>query len=400
MIRNRPRKNFTMVSNEFVRDHTLSRKAKALLLEMLSFPDDWTYRLTHLAKLSTDGEHATRSAMKELIEHTYIVRERGRDENGKFGSFIYYVADYRQVSENDDQDDTQSTCGFSTRGSSPSGFSQTTKTVCNKTVDTKTKTPPTPPTDFNSSADFDEDLEEDETMTTEKQNHAPVATTQSDEPTSPAKPEGTTNETTSSSSQGKDKAGDTISQNHSGGNTNYSAAALPSAAAGKVTPADNLAFATGSLNRHDDHRYHLSALKGTSRAVATLLANVSDNERQMGARAKTLREHVTKYGATQIISLLEEAIRKASSNPWAYYERVYDTFNVEQLEAAKTRDNKIRMEAVKANAVEDGDFVSINGRVGLVTSVNANYAAVCDPDTGEYMGDHIATKLEKVDYGG
>lgn len=106
MIRNRPRENFTMVRNNFVRDVTLSRKAKALLLEMLSFPDNWTYYMSHLEKLSTDGQHATRAAMNELIKATYVVRERVRDESGKFQGYVYYVADYRQEEQEPEEPGT------------------------------------------------------------------------------------------------------------------------------------------------------------------------------------------------------------------------------------------------------------------------------------------------------
>ena len=59
-------KNYTSMANFHFRDKNLSWKAKGVLSNMLSLPDDWDYSLAGLATLSSDGMSATRSAIKEL----------------------------------------------------------------------------------------------------------------------------------------------------------------------------------------------------------------------------------------------------------------------------------------------------------------------------------------------
>ena len=45
-------KGYTVMSNHHLRNHTLSLKAKGLLSQMLSLPDDWDYTLQGLAPVS------------------------------------------------------------------------------------------------------------------------------------------------------------------------------------------------------------------------------------------------------------------------------------------------------------------------------------------------------------
>ena len=45
-------KNFTVMSNHHLRDKTISLKAKGLLSQMLSLPNDWDYTLRGLAAIN------------------------------------------------------------------------------------------------------------------------------------------------------------------------------------------------------------------------------------------------------------------------------------------------------------------------------------------------------------
>ena len=47
-------KNYTSLSNYHFQDKTLSWKAKGILSNMLSLPDDWDYSLAGLVTLSCD----------------------------------------------------------------------------------------------------------------------------------------------------------------------------------------------------------------------------------------------------------------------------------------------------------------------------------------------------------
>ena len=49
-------------------------KAKGLLSQMLSLPEDWDYTLTGLAKINQEGKDAIRAAVVELERAGYIYR--------------------------------------------------------------------------------------------------------------------------------------------------------------------------------------------------------------------------------------------------------------------------------------------------------------------------------------
>ena len=46
-------KGYTVMSNHHLCNHTLSLKAKGLLSQMLSLPDDWDYTLQGLAQINS-----------------------------------------------------------------------------------------------------------------------------------------------------------------------------------------------------------------------------------------------------------------------------------------------------------------------------------------------------------
>ena len=73
-------KGYTVMSNHHLRNHTLSLKAKGLLSQMLSLPDDWDYTLQGLAQINKESIDAIREAVRELERAGYINRSRERDE--------------------------------------------------------------------------------------------------------------------------------------------------------------------------------------------------------------------------------------------------------------------------------------------------------------------------------
>lgn len=75
-------KNFTVMSNHHLRDKTISLKAKGLLSQMLSLPNDWDYTLRGLAAINKESIDAVRTAIHELETAGYVVRSRVRDERG------------------------------------------------------------------------------------------------------------------------------------------------------------------------------------------------------------------------------------------------------------------------------------------------------------------------------
>ena len=92
--------NYTSMANYHFRDRTLSWKAKGILSNMLSLPDDWDYSLAGLETLASDGMSATRSAIKELEEHGYLIRRPIR-KDGKICDWEYIIFEKPQLENQD-----------------------------------------------------------------------------------------------------------------------------------------------------------------------------------------------------------------------------------------------------------------------------------------------------------
>ncbi len=90
-------KNFTVMSNYHFKEKAMSLKAKGLLSLMLSLPDDWNYSISGLVRLSKDGKDSVMSALSELEKFGYLMRERTKDENGKFNGIIYHIFEEPQT---------------------------------------------------------------------------------------------------------------------------------------------------------------------------------------------------------------------------------------------------------------------------------------------------------------
>lgn len=83
--------NYTVMSNYHLRDKRLSLKAKGLLSQMLSLPEDWDYTLTGLSYINRESKDAIRTAINELESAGYIERRQTTDEGGKFAANEYII---------------------------------------------------------------------------------------------------------------------------------------------------------------------------------------------------------------------------------------------------------------------------------------------------------------------
>jgi hypothetical protein len=86
--------NYTVMSNEHLRNKELSLKAKGLLSQMLSLPEEWDYSLEGLACINREGVDAIRTGIQELERFGYLERRRLRDSNGRLGSTEYIVREH------------------------------------------------------------------------------------------------------------------------------------------------------------------------------------------------------------------------------------------------------------------------------------------------------------------
>ena len=89
-------KGYTVMSNHHLRNKELSLKAKGLLSQMLSLPEDWDYTLAGLSLINRESIDAIRTAVWELEKAGYITRRQGRDEKGKMTAIEYTIYEQPQ----------------------------------------------------------------------------------------------------------------------------------------------------------------------------------------------------------------------------------------------------------------------------------------------------------------
>ena len=84
-------RGYTVMSNHHLRNKALSLKAKGLLSQMLSLPEDWDYTLKGLSLINRESIDAIRTAVWELEKAGNIRREQGRDPKGKMADMVYTI---------------------------------------------------------------------------------------------------------------------------------------------------------------------------------------------------------------------------------------------------------------------------------------------------------------------
>ena len=89
-------RGYTVMSNHHLRNKELSLKAKGLLSQMLSLPEDWDYTLAGLSHINRESIDAIRTAVWELENAGYITRRQGRDEKGKMAAIEYTIYEQPQ----------------------------------------------------------------------------------------------------------------------------------------------------------------------------------------------------------------------------------------------------------------------------------------------------------------
>lgn len=92
MLRKQTRSGYTHISNDILNVEGMSFRAKGIAAFLLSKPDNWSIKIEYLMKVGKEGEKAVRTALQELAEYGYLMRERIH-ENGKIIT-VTRLADY------------------------------------------------------------------------------------------------------------------------------------------------------------------------------------------------------------------------------------------------------------------------------------------------------------------
>lgn len=95
-IKKRIKKDFTTVSNDFLRDNELDIKERGLLVTMLSLPEGWDFSIKGLSSILPNGYESIMNSLKKLEKQGYLIRSRIREGN-RIVDWLYEFSDSKIV---------------------------------------------------------------------------------------------------------------------------------------------------------------------------------------------------------------------------------------------------------------------------------------------------------------
>ena len=103
VIRVNKTKDYTIMSNYHLKEKEMSLKAKGLLSQMLSLPDNWDYTIKGLAAINKETEGTIKSILEELKNFRYLVVTKKMPNETASGR-IEYVYDIYEKPFNQKQE--------------------------------------------------------------------------------------------------------------------------------------------------------------------------------------------------------------------------------------------------------------------------------------------------------
>lgn len=92
-LRKQTRSGYTHICNELIDAEGLSYRARGIAMHLLSKPDDWIIKIEYLMRHGKEGKKAIRTAMQELAQYGFLMRDRVLAADGKITT-VTYIADY------------------------------------------------------------------------------------------------------------------------------------------------------------------------------------------------------------------------------------------------------------------------------------------------------------------
>lgn len=86
-------RDFTQIPNAWMRDKTLSRRARGLLAELMTHRAGWRISLAELVRNGPEGRDAVNTALKELMGKGYLIRSQSRGDGNRFQEVEYELCD-------------------------------------------------------------------------------------------------------------------------------------------------------------------------------------------------------------------------------------------------------------------------------------------------------------------
>lgn len=133
-------KDFVQIPNAWLRDATLSRRARGLLAELMTHRAGWHITVAGLQNAGPEGRDAIRNAILELADRGYLIRRQTQGERGRFNEIEYEISDPTAVGFSDTggfTDDGATDDGATDDGPADVGESTTKNTSTQKTIDSE-----------------------------------------------------------------------------------------------------------------------------------------------------------------------------------------------------------------------------------------------------------------------
>ena len=80
ILKNKTQGNYTVVSQNIMRDNNLSLTERGMLLTLLSLSDNWNLTIKGLSQILPDGKEKISKTLNSLIEKGYVTRERSKED--------------------------------------------------------------------------------------------------------------------------------------------------------------------------------------------------------------------------------------------------------------------------------------------------------------------------------